>query len=127
MADSQTSWIAIYAAIVATAALLLNFRSWYEKRVRLKLSLMPDAMIMGGFQERDEKGLMALNVVNRGGQSTTLMHLVVLGFTIGGSGCELSRRGALSFRTPRLEERASYLTNSSLGKNGPESPESVST
>jgi hypothetical protein len=67
MADSQTSWIAIYAAIVATAALLLNFRSWYEKRVRLKLSLMPDAMIMGGFQERDEKGLMALNVVNRGG------------------------------------------------------------
>lgn len=74
------NWIAIYAAIVGTAALILNFRAWFEKRVRLNLSLMADAVLIGGDRAEDEKGLMAVTVINRGGQTTTLTHLVVLRF-----------------------------------------------
>lgn len=80
MTASSTSWVAVYASIVATAALLLNFRTWYEKGVRLKLSLMPDAEMFGGYGQEPEKGLMVLTVVNRGGQPTTITHMVVLRF-----------------------------------------------
>jgi hypothetical protein len=74
------TWIAVYAAIVATAAFVLNFRTWFEKRVRLNLTLMPDAVLVGGLSEDTEKDLMAVTVVNRGGQTTTLTNLVVLRF-----------------------------------------------
>ncbi|MGX9431789.1 hypothetical protein [Bradyrhizobium sp. LeoA1S1] len=74
------NWIAIYAAIVGTAAFVLNFRTWFEKRVRLNLSLMPNAVLIGGCRQKDEKGLMVVTVVNRGGQTTTLTNLAVLRF-----------------------------------------------
>jgi hypothetical protein len=74
------TFIAVYAAVVATAAFVLNFRTWFEKRVRLNLSLMRDAILIGGAGQDDEKNLMAVTVVNRGGQTTTLTHLVVLRF-----------------------------------------------
>ncbi|MCK1708576.1 MULTISPECIES: hypothetical protein [unclassified Bradyrhizobium] len=73
------TWIAVYAAIVATAAFALNFRTWFEKQVRLDLTLMPDAVLIGGLGD-DEKELMAVTVVNLGGRTTTLTHLVVLRF-----------------------------------------------
>ena len=74
------TWIAVYAAIVATAAFFLNFRTWFEKRVRLNLTLMVDAVLVGGIKQDDEKDLIAVTVINRGGQTTTLTHLVVLRF-----------------------------------------------
>jgi hypothetical protein len=37
---NSESWIAIYAAIVATSALLLNFRSWLETLPRLHLDVI---------------------------------------------------------------------------------------
>jgi hypothetical protein len=73
-------WIAIYAAVVATSAFALNFRTWFEKRVRLNLTIIVDAALMGGSKLDDEGGLIALTVINRGGQTTTLTHLVVLKF-----------------------------------------------
>lgn len=72
------TWIAVYAAIVATAAFVLNFRTWFEKQVRLNLSLISDAVLIGG--ESTEKELMAVTVINRGGQTMTLTNLVVLRF-----------------------------------------------
>jgi hypothetical protein len=72
--------LACYAAIVATAAFALNVRSWYEKGVRLNLSLMSNAIMFTGAGEDEEKNLLALTVVNRGGATTTLTHLVVLRF-----------------------------------------------
>jgi len=74
------NWVAIYAAIVGTAAFILNFRTWFEKRVRLNLSLMVDAVLIGGDRRADEKDLMVVTVINRGGQTTTLTHLVALRF-----------------------------------------------
>jgi hypothetical protein len=41
---------------------------------------MPDAVLIGGLSEDTEKDLMAVTVVNRGGQTTTLTNLVVLRF-----------------------------------------------
>ncbi|MET4042082.1 tetratricopeptide repeat protein [Bradyrhizobium sp. RT6a] len=59
------TWLAVYAAVVATAAFGLNFRAWFEKLVRLNLSLMPDAILIGGHGADDDKNLMAITVINR--------------------------------------------------------------
>jgi hypothetical protein len=46
--DDPKTWVAIYAAIVATSALLLNLRTWIESRPRLKINIIPDGVIFGG-------------------------------------------------------------------------------
>lgn len=71
------AWIAIYAAIVATSALLLNFRSWWETGPRLHLSLMVDGMVVGGLPEQEEKNLTILTVTNRGREPTMITNMVV--------------------------------------------------
>jgi hypothetical protein len=74
------TWVAIYAAIVGTGALLLNFKGWFDSGVRLHLSLMENARIIGGSREEDEADLLALTVTNRGGSPTTITHMVILEF-----------------------------------------------
>jgi hypothetical protein len=71
------TWIAIYAAVVATSALLLNFKTWFDSGVKLKLSVISDGMIIGGGPELDEKDLVILNVMNRGDASTMLTSMVI--------------------------------------------------
>jgi len=71
------AWIAIYAAVVATSALLLNFKTWLDSGVKLKLSVVPDGMIVGGGPEFDEKNLVILNVSNRGDATTTVTSMVI--------------------------------------------------
>jgi hypothetical protein len=66
--------------VVAASAFVLNFRTWFEKRVRLNLTVIADATLIGGSKVDDEEGLMALTVIDRGGLTTTLTHLVVLKF-----------------------------------------------
>jgi hypothetical protein len=75
------TWVAIYAAIVGTGALLLNFKSWLESGVKLKLRVIPDGMIIGGGPELDEKDLVILTVMNRGDASTEITSMVLLEFT----------------------------------------------
>src|SRR6476646_1831471 len=72
------TWVAIYAAIVGTGALLLNFRSWLDSRVKLHLSLMADAKILSPIEGEDQTNLLALTVTNRGGTPTTITHMFVL-------------------------------------------------
>ena len=69
--------IAIYAAIVATSALLLNFRNSFESRPRLHLRLIADGLTIGGDPEFDEKNLIILTVTNRGKEATTITNMVV--------------------------------------------------
>jgi hypothetical protein len=64
--DDPKTWVAIYAAIVATSALLLNLKTWIESGPRLKINLIPDGMTIGGGEEFDEKDLVIVNVTNRG-------------------------------------------------------------
>jgi hypothetical protein len=69
------TWVAIYAAIVGTGALLLNFRSWFERRVRLHLSLMDNARLNRDISDRE---LLAVTVTNRGGSPTTITHMFII-------------------------------------------------
>jgi hypothetical protein len=75
------TWVAIYAAVVGTGALLLNFKSWFESGVKLKLRVIPDGMIIGGGPDLDEKDLVILTVMNRGDASTEITSMVLLEFT----------------------------------------------
>ena len=71
------AWIAIYAAIVGTGALLLNFKNWLDSGAHVVLSLTPDGMIIGGDPQFDEKDLIIVNATNRGGASTMITNLTL--------------------------------------------------
>lgn len=80
--SASDGWIAIYAAIVSTSALLLNFKSWFDSGVRLKLSLMDNAKMIfaGGASKSSPDGQIALIVTNQGRAVTTITHMVMLEF-----------------------------------------------
>jgi hypothetical protein len=71
------TWIAIYAAIVGSGALLLNFKSWLDSGPRLFLTVIPDGMIIGGDPQFDEKNLVIVSVVNRGTAATMITNLTL--------------------------------------------------
>jgi len=70
-------WISIYAAILATTALALNIKTWFDSGVKLKLSVIPDGVVMGGDPQFDEKDLVILNVINRGRTPTMVSNLLL--------------------------------------------------
>ncbi len=73
--------ISIYAAIVSTSALLLNFKNWFDSGVKLKLSLMDNAkMFGGGSSKKSPDGQIVLIVTNQGSAATTITHMVMLEF-----------------------------------------------
>ena len=71
------TWVAIYAAIVATSAFFLNLKNWFDSGVRLHLSLIPDGLVIGGDPEFDEREVVILTVTNRG-RATTMITTMVL-------------------------------------------------
>jgi hypothetical protein len=71
------TWVAIYAAIIGTSAFFLNLKSWWDSGPKLKLSLIPDGIIIGGGSEMDEKDLIILNVTNRGAAATMITTMVL--------------------------------------------------
>ena len=70
---NPSDWIAVLALVVASGALALEVRRWFESGPRLHLSLMADAV---EFPHGDGEPKLALTVINRGGASTTLTHMV---------------------------------------------------
>jgi hypothetical protein len=66
-----------YAAIVATSALLLNFRTWVEAGPRLKVNLIPDGMVIGGDPQFDETDIIIVNVTNRGRTPVLITNLLL--------------------------------------------------
>jgi hypothetical protein len=70
-------YIAIYAAVVATSALLLNFKSWFDSGVKLRLGLMVDAVVIGDDPDPEEKDLIVLTVTNRGDAATTIKYMLL--------------------------------------------------
>jgi hypothetical protein len=72
------SWVALYAAIVSTSALLLNLKTWLDSGIKLKVSLIPDGLIMGGDPQFDEKDLIIVNVINRGDAPTMITNLILM-------------------------------------------------
>jgi hypothetical protein len=71
------TWVAIYAAIVATSALLLNLRMWLESGPRLKINLTPDGMVIGGGPQFDETDIVIVNVTNRGRTPVLITNLLL--------------------------------------------------
>jgi hypothetical protein len=75
------TWVAIYAAIIGTSAFFLNLKNWWDSGPKLKLSLIPDGVIIGGGPELDEKDLIILYVTNRGGSATVITTMVLFEIT----------------------------------------------
>ena len=59
-------WISIYAAILASVALALNIKTWFDAGIRLKLVVIADGVVTGGDSQFDENNLVILTVINRG-------------------------------------------------------------
>ena len=77
MTDNQwTVLIAAYAAIVATGALFLEIRRWFETGPRIQISVMPVAKLYGRFEE-DASTYLALIVTNFGSAPTTVTNMLV--------------------------------------------------
>ena len=74
--DPKT-WVALYAAIVATTALLLNIRTWIEAGPRLKVNVIPDGMVIGGDAQFDETDIIIVNVTNRGRTPVLITNLLL--------------------------------------------------
>ena len=70
-------WVAIYAAIVGSCALLLNFKSWLDSAPKLIVHLIPEGQIIGGDPKFDEKEIVIVNVTNRGATGTTVTNLTL--------------------------------------------------
>jgi hypothetical protein len=70
-------WVAIYAACVATGALLLQLRSWVVSGPRLRVSVISDGLIIGGGPEFDEDDLVIVNVTNVGTAATMITNLMI--------------------------------------------------
>jgi hypothetical protein len=68
-------WVAIYAACVASGALLLQLRTWFMSGPRLRLSVISDGLIMGGDPQFDERDLVIVNATNVGTAATMIINL----------------------------------------------------
>lgn len=73
-----SSWIAVYAAIVATGALALEIRRWFETGPRIVVDALPDMTLIGAERDKDERDLLIVRVANRGDISTTITHMIVV-------------------------------------------------
>ena len=75
--DDLKNWVAIYAAIVATGAFFLNFRTWFESGPRLRLTVIPDGMVIGGGPATDERDIVILTVTNLGKTPVLITNLLL--------------------------------------------------
>ncbi|MFG1296674.1 hypothetical protein [Xanthobacter variabilis] len=73
-----SSWIAIYAAVVATGALALEVRRWVESGPRIVVKASPNMMILDPLSKDEEKGVLVVTAYNRGEQSTTITHMLIV-------------------------------------------------
>ncbi|WP_047508035.1 MULTISPECIES: hypothetical protein [unclassified Rhizobium] len=73
-------WIAIYAAIVATGALSLEIRRWFESGPKISITANPGMSIIGagGLEAED---LLVVKATNRGDAPTTITHLCLLEYS----------------------------------------------
>jgi hypothetical protein len=110
MLGIKTEWIAVYAAIVSTGALLLAIKCWFEAGPRLRIAVIPEGMTVGGGPEVDEAGLILVTVTNRGDAATMITNLLVLEF------------GNWIQRLRRKAKRSMVVTNPQLQGDVPNVP-----
>jgi len=74
---TSTDWIAVYAAIVATGALALEVRRWFESGPRLTVQAKANMMMIDNLGKQ-ENGLTVATVTNRGDAPTTITSLGIV-------------------------------------------------
>ena len=70
-------WVAVYAAIVATGAVFLEVRRWFESGPRLYLMASTNMIFVGGGADRSIR-YACISVSNRGSLPTTITNLCLL-------------------------------------------------
>lgn len=65
--------------VVAACAFVLELRRWFDEGVRLSMSVMPDAVIVGG-GKKDPDTYLHITVANRGTGATTITHMVLYNY-----------------------------------------------
>ncbi|MCA3447405.1 MAG: hypothetical protein INF93_11915 [Rhodobacter sp.] len=70
--NALSGWATVYAAIVATGALFLEVRRWFESGTKLSLSYMLDAIT---FPQDGDTSYIVITVANRGDTATTITNL----------------------------------------------------
>ncbi len=78
-ADSLAAWVAAYAALVATGALFLEVRRWFESGTHINVTYMVDAMVVP--RDHADTLYIAVTVANRGDTATTITHLAFQAYT----------------------------------------------
>lgn len=68
-------YVAVYAACVSTGALLIQFRNWLTTGPRIRCTVIPDGMIIGGDPQFDERDLVIVNATNVGSADTMITNL----------------------------------------------------
>jgi hypothetical protein len=84
--------------VVAACAFALELRRWFDEGVKLSMSVIPEATIIGG--GRDENSYIAITATNRGSAATTITHMVLYNYPDRLSLC-LSRWPLIIFKQPR--------------------------
>jgi hypothetical protein len=70
------AWVAGYAAIVATGALALEIRRWFEAGAKISMRANPNMTLADGKGYKKER-ILTVNATNRGDAPTTITHLTV--------------------------------------------------
>jgi hypothetical protein len=60
------AYVAIYAACVSTTAVSIQFRNWLVSGPRLRCTLTPDGVVIGGDSRFDERDLVIVSATNIG-------------------------------------------------------------
>ncbi|CDZ55513.1 hypothetical protein [Neorhizobium galegae] len=73
------AWVATYAAIVATGALSLEIRRWFESGPKIYVRATANMIMLDG-RGGQTKGLLIVYVTNRGDTPTTITNLCLLDY-----------------------------------------------
>jgi hypothetical protein len=71
--------VSVLSLCVAAAVFALELRRWFDEGVRLSMSVMTDAILIGG-RQRDSNTYLATTVTNRGDAATTITHMVLYNY-----------------------------------------------
>lgn len=71
--NNWSDWATVYAAIVATGALFLELRRWFESGVRLRITYMLNGVIIPSANQ--DQLWIFVTVSNRGDSPTTITNL----------------------------------------------------
>ncbi|TPL55413.1 hypothetical protein FJ942_17050 [Mesorhizobium sp. B2-4-2] len=78
MAVDPGTLVAVYAAVVATGALALEVRRWFESGPKIYVKASPNMTLLDGVKETPD--LLVVNVVNRGDTPTTIINFGLLDY-----------------------------------------------